>query len=328
MSHHHDQDGHHHAHTSSQKVLAVSLAIISAFMLVEVTGGILTGSLALLSDAGHMFSDALAIGLSLLAFKLGEKAVSARQTFGYRRLEILFALLNGLTLVGIAVVVIMEAVARLHNPPEVATVGMLAVGSIGLLLNIVVARYMHRNSDVEENVNMKSAYLHVLGDLLGSLGTIAAALLMILFGWKLADPIVSVFVALLIAHSGIGVMKSTFHILMQGAPANINQADLVRDIQAVNGVNNVHNLHLWTLTSRQHLLSAHVVVDGDISVNQAQAVINAVERVAQRYGIGHSTLQIEGRHHGHSEALYCDKHHGSHKHQHDWHEHDHSGRQH
>ncbi|MCP2041563.1 cobalt-zinc-cadmium efflux system protein [Neisseria sp. HSC-16F19] len=324
MSHHHNHDGHHHVHTSNKKVLAVSLAIISAFMLVEVVGGVLTGSLALLSDAGHMFSDALAIGFSLLAFKLGEKAVSARQTFGYQRLEILFALLNGLTLVGIAVFIIIEAVARFNHPPEIATTGMLVVSSIGLLVNIAVAWYMHRNSDVEENVNMKSAYLHVLGDLLGSVGAIAAALLMMLFGWKLADPMVSVFFSLLIAHSGIGVMKSTFHILMQGAPTDIKQADLVRDIKAVGGMKNVHDLHLWTLTSRQHLLSAHLVVDGHISVNQAQAVIDAVEQVAQRYGIGHSTLQIEGEGHGHSEALYCDANggaYGHHHHEHDGHTH-------
>lgn len=324
-THNHDHENPNHVHTSNKKVLAVSLAIISIFMLVEVAGGIITGSLALLSDAGHMFSDALAIGFSLLAFKLGEKAVSARQTFGYRRLEILFALLNGLTLIGIAVFIIIEAVARFNNPPEIATTGMLVVSTIGLLVNIVVAWYMHRSSDVEENVNMKSAYLHVVGDLLGSVGAIAAALLMMFFGWKLADPIVSVFVSLLIANSGIGVMKSTFHILMQGAPSSINQAGLVRDIKAVNGVKNVHDLHLWTLTSQQNLLSAHIVVNGEMTVTQGQTVINAIERIAQKHGIGHSTLQIECEQHGHSEALYCDMNSNGHAHHHDHNGHTHDG---
>ena len=170
---------HNHTHTDNRRVLSVSLVIIAGYMLVEIIGGLLTGSLALLSDAGHMFSDALAVGLSLLAFKLGEKAADAGQTFGYRRVEILASLFNGLTLLGIAVGIIIEAVKRFGQPPEVAGGGMLAVGALGLLVNIAVAWYMHRHSNPHGHINMKSAYLHVLGDLLGSVGAVAAALLTI-----------------------------------------------------------------------------------------------------------------------------------------------------
>lgn len=324
MSHsHHDHHDHHHALPSNQKVLWVAFIIIASFMLVEIIGGLVTGSLALLSDAGHMLSDALAIGFSLLAFKLGEKAVSERQTFGYKRLEILFALLNGVTLVAIAVFILIEAVKRLSNPPDVATTGMLIVSSIGLLVNLFVAWYMAKNSDVKDNVNMKSAYLHVLGDLLGSIGAIVAALLMMFFGWQLADPIVSVLVSLLIAHSGIGVIKSTFHILMQGAPKEIDQTALVNDIQAIEGIKNVHDLHLWTLTSQQHLLSAHLVVSGEMSVSQSQTLICAVEQVAKTHGISHSTLQVECEQHGHSEQLYCSSPAQTHSHDHADHDHAH-----
>ena len=219
MSHEHE---HSHSHSGNKKVLRVSFIVIAVFMVVEIVGGLLTNSLALLSDAGHMFSDAAALGLSLLAFHFGERPGSRSNTFGYKRFEILAALLNGLTLMLIAVWIVYEAVGRFANPPEIATTGMLVVSVIGLLVNIFVAWYMHRGGDTEENINMRGAYLHVLGDLLGSVGAIAAAVLMMAFGWRWADPLASVIVALLIAKSGWGVLKSSSHILMEGAPANIH----------------------------------------------------------------------------------------------------------
>ena len=252
-----------------------------------------------------MFSDALALGLALAAFKFGEKAVNARQTFGYKRAEILFALFNGFTLIAIAVFIIIEAVERFKQPPEIAGAGMLAVSVLGLLVNMVVAWYMLRHSDTEGNLNMKSAYLHVLGDLLGSLGAIVAALLLMAFGWKLADPIVSLLVSLLIAHSGLGVLKNTLHILMQGAPQHIDQAALADEIRAVPQVLGVHDLHVWTLTSNRHLFSAHLVLDGGMTVGEAQSVRQAVERLIQAKGIAHVTLQLDAQNHQHGEDLYC-----------------------
>ena len=186
MSHHHEHHHHAHAHThtANKKVLRVSFIIIAAFMLLEAFGGWLTHSLALLSDAGHMFSDAFSLGVALWAFKLGEKETTLQKTFGYKRFEILTAMFNGLSLVVIAVLIFYEAVKRLLYPPEIATLGMLVISVVGLLVNIGVAVYMLKNSDTEANVNMRGAYLHVLSDLVGSVGAIAAAVLMMAFGWQ------------------------------------------------------------------------------------------------------------------------------------------------
>ena len=302
MSHEHE---HSHSHSGNKKVLRVSFIVIAVFMVVEIVGGLLTNSLALLSDAGHMFSDAAALGLSLLAFHFGERPGSRSNTFGYKRFEILAALLNGLTLMLIAVWIVYEAVGRFANPPEIATTGMLVVSVIGLLVNIFVAWYMHRGGDTEENINMRGAYLHVLGDLLGSIGAIAAAVLMMAFGWRWADPLASVIVALLIAKSGWGVLKSSSHILMEGAPANIHCDDIVAEIKKVNGVESVHDLHIWTITSGLHALSCHIVVDGSLSVAEAEQIVYEVEHQLQHQNISHVTVQTESRAHGHGDDLLC-----------------------
>lgn len=302
MSHEHE---HSHSHSGNKKVLRVSFIVIAVFMVVEIVGGLLTNSLALLSDAGHMFSDAAALGLSLLAFHFGERPGSRSNTFGYKRFEILAALLNGLTLMLIAVWIVYEAVGRFANPPEIATTGMLVVSVIGLLVNIFVAWYMHRGGDTEENINMRGAYLHVLGDLLGSVGAIAAAVLMMAFGWRWADPLASVIVALLIAKSGWGVLKSSSHILMEGAPANIHCDDIVAEIKKVNGVESVHDLHIWTITSGLHALSCHIVVDGSLSVAEAEQIVYEVEHQLQHQNISHVTVQTENRAHGHGDDLLC-----------------------
>ena len=302
MSHEHK---HSHSHSGNKKVLRVSFIVIAVFMVVEIVGGLLTNSLALLSDAGHMFSDAAALGLSLLAFHFGERPGSRSNTFGYKRFEILAALLNGLTLMLIAVWIVYEAVGRFANPPEIATTGMLVVSVIGLLVNIFVAWYMHRGGDTEENINMRGAYLHVLGDLLGSVGAIAAAVLMMAFGWRWADPLASVIVALLIAKSGWGVLKSSSHILMEGAPANIHCDDIVAEIKKVNGVESVHDLHIWTITSGLHALSCHIVVDGSLSVAEAEQIVYEVEHQLQHQNISHVTVQTESRAHGHGDDLLC-----------------------
>ena len=302
MSHEHE---HSHSHSGNKKVLRVSFIVIAVFMVVEIVGGLLTNSLALLSDAGHMFSDAAALGLSLLAFHFGERPGSRSNTFGYKRFEILAALLNGLTLMLFAVWIVYEAVGRFANPPEIATTGMLVVSVIGLLVNIFVAWYMHRGGDTEENINMRGAYLHVLGDLLGSVGAIAAAVLMMAFGWRWADPLASVIVALLIAKSGWGVLKSSSHILMEGAPANIHCDDIVAEIKKVNGVESVHDLHIWTITSGLHALSCHIVVDGSLSVAEAEQIVYEVEHQLQHQNISHVTVQTESRAHGHGDDLLC-----------------------
>ena len=192
MGEHHNHSHHNHSHGANKKVLLISFIIITTYMIVEAIGGFVTNSLALISDAGHMLSDSVALGIALAAFILGEKAANQSKTYGYKRFEILAAVLNGITLMLIAVFIFYEAINRFANPPEVATTGMLIISSIGLLVNILVAWIMMRGGDTEENLNMRGAYLHVLSDMLGSVGAIIAALLMMFFGFGWADPLASV----------------------------------------------------------------------------------------------------------------------------------------
>ena len=294
-----------HSHASNKVVLRNSFLIIFTFMLIEVAGGFLTNSLALLSDAGHMLSDAIALGLSLAAFHWSERPTTLKNTFGYRRGEIIAAALNGLTLAAIVLWIVIEAIGRLLHPPEVASIGMLAVAVIGLAVNILIAVWMHRGSDIHHNLNMKSAYLHVLGDLLGSVGAILAALLMLAFGWRWADPLVSLLIAALIGKSSLGVLKSALHILMEGTPVHIDHDRLLATLRAADGVIAVHDLHLWTITSGLNALSCHIVVAGEMRVRDAERIVQQLAHELAQHGIQHSTIQTESEAHGHSDSLVC-----------------------
>jgi len=280
--------------------------MISAFMLIEVAGGLATNSLALLSDAGHMLSDAAALGLSLFAFKFGERKGNLQKTFGYRRIEILAATINALALVAIAVLIVIEAARRFQNPPEVATAGMLAISTLGLAVNIVVALYMLRGGDVRENVNMRGAYLHVLGDAAGSVGAIAAALAMMCFGWGWADAAASLLVAALIVKSGWGVLKESLNILMEGSPNGVCLDGLVARIRGVDGVLSVHDLHVWSITSGANALTAHIVVSGELSVREAERILREISHEMEHLGITHTTLQLESSDNECADELICE----------------------
>ena len=295
-----------HSHASNKVVLRNSFFIISAFMLVEVAGGFATNSLALLSDAGHMLSDAAALGLSLFAFKFGERKGNLQKTFGYRRIEILAATINAVTLIVIAVFIVIEAARRLQNPPEVATAGMLAISTLGLAVNIVVALYMLRGGDVRENVNMRGAYLHVLGDAAGSVGAIAAALAMMCFGWGWADAAASLLVAALIVKSGWGVLKESLNILMEGSPNGVCLDGLVARIRGVDGVLSVHDLHVWSITSGANALTAHIVVSGELSVREAERILREISHEMEHLGITHTTLQLESSDNECADELICE----------------------
>ena len=295
-----------HSHASNKTVLRNSFLMISAFMLIEVAGGMATNSLALLSDAGHMLSDAAALGLSLFAFKFGERKGNLQKTFGYRRIEILAATINALALVAIAVLIVIEAARRLKNPPEVATTGMLAISTLGLVVNIVVAYYMLRGGDVRENVNMRGAYLHVLGDALGSVGAIAAALAMMCFGWGWADAAASLLVAALIVKSGWGVLKESLNILMEGSPKGVSLDALVEQIRGVDGVLSVHDLHVWSITSGANALTAHIVVSGELSVREAERILAEISHEMEHLGITHTTLQLESSDNDCGGELICE----------------------
>ncbi|WP_394136598.1 cation diffusion facilitator family transporter [Cytobacillus oceanisediminis] len=286
---------HDHHHTGNKKALMGAFFLIASFMVVEVIGGILTNSLALLSDAGHMLSDAAALGLSFLAIKMGEKKATNSKTFGYKRFEIIAASINGITLLLISFYIFYEAYHRILEPPAVQSLGMLVISSIGLLVNIAAAFILMRG-DKDDNLNVRSAFLHVLGDLLGSVGAIAAALLIYFFGWGIADPIASVIVAILILISGWRVVKESFHILMEGTPSHLNPEDIKKELLKVNHVRDVHDLHIWTITSGFPSLSCHLVIEyaggHDAVLHEAQSVLH------DEYGIEHSTIQVEGEKEG------------------------------
>ncbi|MEF2245630.1 cation diffusion facilitator family transporter [Paenibacillus sp. IITD108] len=302
--HNHDH-GHSHAHTNNKKILLISFIIITFYMIIEAVGGFITNSLALLSDAGHMLSDSIALGIAMMAFTFGEKAVNMGKTYGYRRFEILAATLNGITLIGISVYIFYEAIDRFSNPPEVATTGMLVISSIGLLVNVLVAWIMMRGSDTEHNLNMRGAYLHVISDMLGSVGAIAAALLMMFFGWGWADPLASVIVAALVLRSGYYVTKSSLHVLMEGAPKSIKLNEIVNMMQQVEGVNGVHDVHIWSITSSLNALTAHIVVEGNKTVHEAEAILRKIEHLLEHEGIQHVTLQMESEEHIHGNSILC-----------------------
>ena len=339
----HDHDEHLEQTTAPrdtkgyQRTLLFSFIIITGYMFIEAIGGWLTGSLALLSDAGHMLSDAIALGATLMAFKIGEKAATHQKTFGYKRFEILVATVNGATLVIIALMIFYEAIKRFNAPPEIATQGMLIVATIGMLVNILVAWLMHRGSrggdthghshagshkDSNEdtqgknaskapvNLNMQSAYLHVLSDLMGSVAAIVAALLMMSFGWVWADAAASVIVAILILFSGYRVVRDSVHILMEGTPEGISLVDVEDKLLAHPQVRQVHDLHVWSITSGLNALSCHVVVDGEMSIYESSILIASLEQSLLELGIHHATIQVESASHpqteAHSDALVCD----------------------
>lgn len=288
---HHKHGAHSHNHTSNKKALKISFALIAGFMLVEFIGGVLTNSLALLSDAGHMLSDAAALGLSLLALIFGEKAATPSKTYGYKRFEILAALVNGLVLIALAIYILYEAIVRLSAPPAVIGKGMIIISVMGLIINILVAWILSRGS-TEDNLNIRSAFMHVLGDLLGSVGAIIAALLIIFFGWNIADPIASMIVSVLILFSGWHIIRDSVNILMESKPSNINTLEIEETIKSIKGVIDIHDLHIWMITQEFLSLTAHISVDNEIDRDLLLKEITQV--IKDQTGIVHTTIQIEG----------------------------------
>ncbi|NRD76521.1 cation transporter [Bacillus sp. BRMEA1] len=300
--HHHHGHSHGHSHTGNKKALFSSFLLITLFMFVEVIGGFVTNSLAVLSDAGHMLSDAASLGLSFYAIKLGERKGTQENTFGFKRFEIIVAALNGLLLIIVSAIIFYEAIQRFFAPPEVQSSGMLLISFIGLLVNIVAA-WILMKGDKEENLNVRSAFLHVIGDMLGSFGAIVAALLIMFFGWAIADPIVSVIVAALIIVSGLRVTKDSFHILMEGAPAQIDTDKLKAALRKIPMVKEVHDLHIWTITSGYPVLSCHITILND-GVHD-DILLRAQKMLHDEFDIEHSTIQVE------KEANGCPSPHGT-----------------
>ncbi len=287
MHMHHD---HHHERTSkNQRRLAISLLLAAGYMIAEIVGGVLTNSLALLADAGHMLSDVAALGLSLFAVWFAGRTAPTHRTFGYYRAEILAALVNGALLFAIAILIFVEAFQRLGNPPEVRGPWMTVIAGGGLLVNLASLAIL--GSGCRENLNVRGAWLHVVMDALGSVGAIVAGLLISLFGWYLADPIASTLIVLLVIYSAWHLLSEAVSVLMESAPRGIDVDQVRQAILDVPHVTGVHDLHVWTITSGFDSLSAHVVV-GDGS-GQTEVLSQLRTRLHERFGIDHVTIQIE-----------------------------------
>ena len=269
--------------------LKFALALSCVYFFAELIGGFLTNSLALLSDAGHMLSDIGALALSLFAFRIAKRPATVSSTFGYHRVEILAALFNGLTLWLIVGVIFAAAYNRFLDPPAVESYGMMVVASVGLLVNIVAGAILYGSH--HHNLNLRGAFLHIVSDALGSVGAIAAGLIMLFTGWYVADPVISILIGLLILHASWNLVKESLSVLMQSVPKGIRLEEVQKCLEEVEGVSKVHDLHVWAVTSDIFTLSAHAVVENGGDFHQ---VLNGIEDVLkERFNIEHITIQLE-----------------------------------
>ncbi|HEY4644531.1 MAG TPA: cation diffusion facilitator family transporter [Bacteroidota bacterium] len=277
-----------------KRALRIALGISATLLLVEFLGGIVTGSLALLADAGHMLTDVASLVIALIAFKFAERPATAEKTYGYYRTEILAALVNGVTLVLVALLVFKEAIDRIQSPPEVKSLPMLVIAALGLLANIASASVLARSKG--QSLNLQGAWLHVMADALGSIGAITAGVIMVTTSWYLADPLISIFIAVMILMSSWKLLRDSVNILMESTPRRIDLETLEASLQNVSGVVRVHDLHVWTVTSGFDALSAHVVVKEDVTMERAQEILSELHAVVhQKFGIEHTTFQLEGQ---------------------------------
>jgi len=275
-------------HTQTRRLLW-ALVISAVYFIAELIAGFLTNSLALLSDAGHMLSDIGAIALSLFAFRMARRPATHQSTYGFHRVEILAALFNGLTLWLIVGVIFAAAYNRFAQPPMVESFGMMIVAFFGLLVNIAAAAILHGGH--RDNLNLRGAFLHVISDAVGSVGAIAAGVIMLTTGWYLADPLISIFISGLILFSSWSLVKDSFSVLMQSVPKGIRLEEVRLTIEAVDGVSKVHDLHIWAVTSDIFTLSAHAVVANGEDFHQ---VLNNIEdTLKERFNIEHTTIQLE-----------------------------------
>ncbi len=296
--------GHGHGHgaaVSDRRRLGWALAITFVVLLIEVVGTALTGSLALLADAGHLATDVLGLAVALIATVLAQRPPSHYRTYGLGRAEVLAAALNALVLLVVAGVVAVEAVTRLAAPPAIPGVPLLVLGALGLIGNLAALAVLTRGGSRERSLNLRGALLEVMGDALGSVAVLGAAVVMLTTGWRQADPVASLAIAALIVPRALLLLREAAHVLLEGTPRGVDAAEVDRVLRTVPGVRDVHDLHLWTITSGRHAVSAHLVVDearslhcGDASVLDAAAT-----ELSRHFGLTHSTLQVE--HNDHAE---------------------------
>ena len=273
----------------SRRALIASLVVTGSFLLVEVAGAIWTGSLALAADAGHMLTDVGGLVLALFAVWVAARPPTPEKTYGYYRVEILAATVNALLLLGVAGVILVEAYQRIRTPREVQGGAMLVVAVVGLAANLAAARLLHR--DATQSLNVRAAYLEVLGDAISSIGVIVAALVVMNTGLTIADPIVSALIALFIVPRTWRLLKQAVNVLLEGTPSHLDLGEIEAAMIRVPGARRVHDLHVWTLTSGREAMSAHVVVD---DVRESERLLEALHAVLHaRFGIDHTTIQLD-----------------------------------
>ena len=311
---HHHNHTHNHVHTNNKKVLTISFIIIGLFMIVEILGGIITNYFQILSYAFHMSSPYQSLGVALIAFIYAEKNATSTKTFGYKRFEVLAALFNGITLLIISGVIIIEAIRRFFNPIKVQSTEMFIISVIGLIVNIIVAIIMFKSGDTSHNLNMRGAFIHVLGDLLGSLGAIIASILIYVFNFTIADPIASILVSIIILKSAIGISRSSLNILMEGTPSDVNLDKIISTIINHNEIYNVHDYHVWTISNDMNALSCHAVVSETMSVQDCEGLLKKIEHELLHLNIQHMTIQLETAQHDHDTSVLCSGLHKEHAH--------------
>lgn len=305
----HDRDhSHGEAATRSQRRLLIAAAITGVFMIVEVIGGLISGSLALLADAGHMTTDFIALSMAWAGFAISRRPATSRYTFGYQRVQTLTAFLNGLTLIGVAIWIVFEAVKRVRNPSEVLAGPMLYVAIVGLLVNLLVFWILtrgggdhhgheahdhdHSHGDKDgQNLNMRGAVLHVLGDLLGSVAAIVAAVLIMLTGWMPIDPILSVLVALLIVNSAWRLVRESGHVLLEGAPDGFDRRAIVAYLRSeIPGLISIDHFHIWTLNGDRPLVTLEAYIERRVSIEEVTVQIKA--ELSAEFGIDHAIVAV------------------------------------
>jgi cobalt-zinc-cadmium efflux system protein len=307
---------HNHSHlgdlaAQTTRRIALSLGVTAVFVIIEAAAGVLGNSLALLTDAAHNFTDVIALGLSWYALRLSTQPANAGKTFGYHRAGILVALANSTTLVIIALGIFYEAYHRFITPSQVNAPVLVGVGAVAFLVNIVTAWLVKRGS--EHDLNLRSAFLHLMGDVLSTLGAVIAGIIIVFTNWNWLDPLVSVLIGALILWNAWGILRQAIHILLESTPESINVNSMVEDITRVEGVQSVHDLHVWSINESLRALSAHIVTD-DISISAGTPIQNSINEIlAHKYNIQHATLQLECE--GcHENILFCAINDPQHKH--------------
>lgn len=283
------EHSHSNFKTSRVKPLLFALILTSTFLVAEVIGGFITGSLALISDAAHMLTDVAALVIALVAIKIGQRPADAIRTFGYYRFEILAATFNTILLFMVAIYILYEAYQRLSHPPEIYSTGMLVIASIGLVVNLISMRLLTAGKD--KSLNLKSAYLEVWSDMLGSVGVIIGALIIRFTGWTLVDSIIAVLIGLWVLPRTWILLKESINILLEGVPEGIDLNKLIKTVYTIEGILGIHELHVWGITSDRISLTAHIIID--TKFDPESVLLNVRKLLDTQFGILHTTLQSE-----------------------------------